>query len=49
MQTMQDLIDAIRPILPNSLIIDTDDGILIETGLELGLGGLLEIQDRVEE
>ena len=42
MQTMQDLIEAIRPILPNALIIDTDSGILIETGLELGLGGLLQ-------
>jgi hypothetical protein len=45
MQTMQDLVDAVRAILPNSLIIDTDDGIIIETGLELGLGGLLEIQE----
>jgi hypothetical protein len=42
MQTMQDLIDAIKPILPNALIIDTDDGVLIETNLQLGLGGLLE-------
>ena len=45
MQTMQDLIDAIRPILPNSLIIDTDEGIIIETGLELGLGGLREVME----
>ena len=42
MQTMQDLINAIKPILPNALVIDTDTGILIETGLELGLGGLLQ-------
>jgi hypothetical protein len=42
MQTMQDLIEAIRPILPNALVIDTDSGILIETNLELGLGGLLQ-------
>ena len=42
MNTMQDLINAIKPILPNALIIDTDSGILIETGLELGLGGLLQ-------
>jgi hypothetical protein len=42
MQTMQDLIDLIKPILPNALVIDTDEGILIETGLELGLGGLLQ-------
>jgi len=49
MQTMEDLIDLIRPILPNALIIDTDEGILIETGLELGLGGLLQIVEREEE
>lgn len=42
MQTMQDLINAIKPILPNALVIDTDEGILIETNLELGLGGLLQ-------
>ena len=42
MQTMQDLIDVIRPILPNAVIIDTEEGILIETNLELGLGGLLQ-------
>ena len=42
---MQDLIDAIKPILPNALVIDTDTGIIIETRLELGLGGLLEIQE----
>jgi hypothetical protein len=42
MQTMQDLIEAIKPILPNALIIDTDDGIMIETNLELGIGGLLQ-------
>ena len=42
MQTMQDLINAIKPILPNALVIDTDAGILIETNLELGLGGLLQ-------
>lgn len=49
MQTMQDLIDAIKPILPNALIIDTDEGILIETNLELGLGGLLETMEREGE
>ncbi len=42
MQTMQDLIEAIKPILPNALVIDTDDGIMIETNLELGIGGLLQ-------
>jgi hypothetical protein len=42
MQTMQDLINAIKPILPNALVIDTDEGILIETNLKLGLGGLLQ-------
>ena len=45
MQTMADLIAAIKPLLPNALVIDTDSGIIIETGLELGLGGLLEIQE----
>ncbi len=46
MNTMQDLIDQIKTILPNALIIDTDSGILIETGLELGLGGLLQTIER---
>ena len=46
MQTMQDLIDLIKPILPNALIIDTDEGVLIETGLELDLGGLLQTIER---
>jgi hypothetical protein len=49
MQTMQDLIDLIKPILPNALVIDTDEGILIETGLELGLGGLLQTIEGEEE
>jgi hypothetical protein len=49
MQTMQDLIEAIRPILPNALVIDTDDGILIETGLELDLGGILQPMEREGE
>lgn len=39
---MQDLIEAIKTILPNALVIDTDDGIMIETNLELGIGGLLQ-------
>jgi hypothetical protein len=39
---MQDLIEAIKPILPNALVIDTDEGIMIETNLELGIGGLLQ-------
>ena len=42
MQTMKDLLNAIKPILPNALIIDTDEGIMIETNLQLGIGGLLE-------
>lgn len=46
MDTMADLIEAIKPILPNALVIDTDSGILIETGLELGLGGLLQVIER---
>ena len=46
MNTMQDLIEAIKPILPNALIIDTDTGILIETGLELGLGDILQTLER---
>lgn len=49
MNTMQDLINAIKPILPNALIIDTDTGILIETGLDLGLGGLLQTYEREGE
>jgi len=49
MNTMQDLIDLIKPILPNALIIDTDTGILIETGLELGLGGLLQTYEKEGE
>jgi len=48
-QTMQDLIEAIKPILPNALVIDTDSGILIETNLELGLGGLLQTIEREGE
>jgi hypothetical protein len=49
MNTMQDLIDLIKPILPNALIIDTDEGVLIETGLELDLGGLLQTIEREGE
>jgi hypothetical protein len=49
MNTMQDLIDKIKPILPNALIIDTDSGILIETGLERDLGGLLQTLEREGE
>lgn len=49
MNTMADLIEAIKPILPNALVIDTDDGILIETGLELDLGGLLQVMEREGE
>jgi hypothetical protein len=49
MNTMQDLIEAVRNILPNALIVDTDEGILIETNLQLGLGGLLEPYERDEE
>jgi hypothetical protein len=49
MDTMQDLIEAVRTILPNALIVDTDEGILIETNLQLGLGGLLEPYERDEE
>jgi len=49
MNTMQDLIEAVRTILPNALIVDTDEGILIETNLQLGLGGLLEPYERDEE
>jgi hypothetical protein len=49
MNTMEDLIEAIKPILPNALVIDTDSGILIETNLELGLGGLLQAIEREGE
>ena len=49
MNTMEDLIKAVRTILPNALIVDTDEGILIETNLQLGLGGLLEPYERDEE
>jgi len=49
MNTMEDLIEAIKPILPNALVIDTDSGILIETNLELGLGGLLQTIEKEGE
>ena len=49
MNTMEDLVKAVRTILPNALIVDTDEGILIETNLQLGLGGLLEPYERDEE
>jgi hypothetical protein len=41
MNTLQDLIEAIRPILPNALVVDTNDEVIIQTGLVSDLGGIL--------
>ena len=41
MNTMQDLIDLIKPILPNALVVETDDEVIIQTGLVSDLGGIL--------
>ena len=39
--TMQDLIDQIKVILPNALVVEADDEVIIQTGLVSDLGGLL--------
>ena len=49
MQTMQDLIDAIKPILPNALLVETNDEIIIQTGLLSDLGGILMPAFKEEE
>jgi len=41
MNTMQDLIDQIKVILPNALVVEADDEVVIQTGLVSDLGGLL--------
>ena len=46
MQTMQDLIKAIETILPNSLVVETNDEVVIQTGLVSDLGGLLQPAER---
>lgn len=39
--TMQDLIDQIKVILPNALVVEANDEVIIQTGLVSDLGGLL--------
>jgi hypothetical protein len=41
MNTLQDLIEAIKAILPNALVVDTNDEVIIQTGLVSDLGGIL--------
>ncbi len=41
MNTLQDLIEAIKTTLPNALVVDTDDEVIIQTGLVSDLGGIL--------
>lgn len=41
MNTIDDLINAIKIILPNALVVDTNDEVIIQTGLVSDLGGIL--------
>lgn len=41
MDTMQDLMVAIKTILPNALVVETNDEVIIQTGLVSDLGGIL--------
>lgn len=41
MNTIDDLITAIKIILPNALVVDTNDEVIIQTGLVSDLGGIL--------
>ena len=41
MDTLQDLINQIKTILPNALVVDTNDEVIIQTGLVSDLGGIL--------
>ena len=47
--TMQDLIDQIKVILPNALVVEADDEVVIQTGLVSDLGGLLYPIERESE
>ena len=38
---MQDLMVAIKTILPNALVVETNDEVIIQTGLVSDLGGIL--------
>ena len=49
MDTMEDLIKAIRSILPNALVVDTNDEVIIQTGLVADMGGLLSPAFNEEE
>ena len=40
-ETIEDLIIAVRSVLPNAEVFYVGDRVLIETNLELGLGGYL--------
>jgi hypothetical protein len=41
MNTLEDLIEVIKTILPNALVVDTNDEVIIQTGLVSDLGGIL--------
>lgn len=41
MNTIDDLINAIKTILPNALVVDTNDEVIIQTGLVSDLDGIL--------
>ena len=41
MDTIQDLINQIKAILPNALVVETNDEVIIQTGLVSDLGGIL--------
>ena len=41
MDTLQDLIKQIKTILPNALVVETNDEVIIQTGLVSDLGGIL--------
>jgi hypothetical protein len=39
--TIGDLMIAVKSILPNALVIETNDEVIIQTGLVSDLGGIL--------
>ena len=41
MPTLQELTEQIKTILPNALVVDTNDEVIIQTGLVSDLGGIL--------
>lgn len=41
-QTLEQLGEMIREIMPNALIVDTEGEIIIQTGLSYDMGNILE-------